>query len=271
MSNGLDDKHDEELPGMMAVAKFVAEQRWPHTMDAKAWADEFVKAFPGIDHGTMLGWFANAIMAGYDTAQSRFAQSAGRTIRSAIAYLDASKETRVGLRFDDDTELDLPIADFLAWLQENFAPSHGALEVRAVALKYAAGEISAAKFGEELGLVPSELHKFKAACGAFQDENGCGLLRPAVKAHERDYSGGRPNKPMSLGAYERAASVGVTPSHAEHIPDALFNGYTVYKELRAHELTNMTPQHVSAVLDAVVRLLRRTERTSSSDSTAKPR
>ena len=61
----------EELPGMLAVAKGVAEQKWPHTMDAKVWADEFAKQFPQIDHGLMLGWFANAIMAGYDTAQSR--------------------------------------------------------------------------------------------------------------------------------------------------------------------------------------------------------
>lgn len=62
---------NDELPGMLAVAKGIAEQRWPHTMDAKVWADEFVKLNPSADHGLMLGWFANAIMAGYDTAQSR--------------------------------------------------------------------------------------------------------------------------------------------------------------------------------------------------------
>ena len=39
--------------------------------DAKIWAEEFVKTVkkkPKIakDVGTMIGWFANAIMAGYD-------------------------------------------------------------------------------------------------------------------------------------------------------------------------------------------------------------
>ncbi len=64
---------DDDLPGMLAVAKGIVEQRWPHTMDAAVWAAEFVKMYPGIDEGTMIGWFANAIMAGYDTAQARAA------------------------------------------------------------------------------------------------------------------------------------------------------------------------------------------------------
>ena len=41
------------------------------TVDAKIWAQEWMKVIkknPNIatDEGTMLGWFANAIMAGYD-------------------------------------------------------------------------------------------------------------------------------------------------------------------------------------------------------------
>ena len=44
--------------------------------DAKIWAEEFVKAvnlMPTIatDEGTMIGWFANAIMAGYDYAKKQ--------------------------------------------------------------------------------------------------------------------------------------------------------------------------------------------------------
>lgn len=34
---------------------------WPHTIDAKAWADEFCKRNTATDHGAMIGWFANAI------------------------------------------------------------------------------------------------------------------------------------------------------------------------------------------------------------------
>jgi uncharacterized protein (DUF608 family) len=44
------------------------------TMDAQIWVAEWMKTIkehPGIptDEGAMLGWFANAIMAGYDAAQ----------------------------------------------------------------------------------------------------------------------------------------------------------------------------------------------------------
>lgn len=42
------------------------------TMDAQVWAAEFAKLFEGgecPDEGTMLGWFANAIMVGHDHAR----------------------------------------------------------------------------------------------------------------------------------------------------------------------------------------------------------
>lgn len=47
---------------------------WPHTFDGQAWAKEFirhVKTAPEIaaDEGTMISWFANAIMVGYDRAK----------------------------------------------------------------------------------------------------------------------------------------------------------------------------------------------------------
>jgi len=66
----------EELPGMLALSIAVAEQKWPHTVDAQVWAKEWMKTIkehPEIanDEGAMIGWFANAIMAGYDTAMSR--------------------------------------------------------------------------------------------------------------------------------------------------------------------------------------------------------
>ena len=37
--------------------------------DAQVWAKEFCKRNTSSDEGTMLGWFANAIMAGYDYAK----------------------------------------------------------------------------------------------------------------------------------------------------------------------------------------------------------
>lgn len=45
--------------------------------DAMAWAKEFVKRVkenPSIatDEGCMIGWFSNAIMAGYDEARQKY-------------------------------------------------------------------------------------------------------------------------------------------------------------------------------------------------------
>jgi len=41
------------------------------TIDAKVWTDEFCRLNAAADHGAMLGWFANAIMAGFDEANRR--------------------------------------------------------------------------------------------------------------------------------------------------------------------------------------------------------
>lgn len=71
----------DDLPGMLAVAQGVANQTFPHTMDARVWAREFATKHPGADEGDMIGWFANAIMAGYDTAQSRMPKTPVPEIR----------------------------------------------------------------------------------------------------------------------------------------------------------------------------------------------
>jgi len=42
---------------------------WPlPSFDARDWAEAFLKHNPncGIDEGTLIGWFANALMRGYD-------------------------------------------------------------------------------------------------------------------------------------------------------------------------------------------------------------
>lgn len=97
-----DDKNDQDLPGMLAVAKGVAEQRWPHTMDAAKWAEEFVKSYHPVGKDLsrpamnareaeelMLGWFANAIMAGYDTAQARSATTSAERVTDLGEHLRA--------------------------------------------------------------------------------------------------------------------------------------------------------------------------------------
>jgi hypothetical protein len=47
---------------------------WPQTFDGQTWAKEFIRHVqqrPEIatDEGTMIAWFANAIMVGYDRAK----------------------------------------------------------------------------------------------------------------------------------------------------------------------------------------------------------
>lgn len=47
---------------------------WPlPSFDARDWAEHFCKLFPncGLDEGAMIGWFANALMRGYDEGVSR--------------------------------------------------------------------------------------------------------------------------------------------------------------------------------------------------------
>jgi len=71
---------DTESPGMLALANAVSLQTWPHTIDARVWAEKWMKAIkdhPEIanDQAAMVGWFANAILAGYDTATMRMGKN----------------------------------------------------------------------------------------------------------------------------------------------------------------------------------------------------
>lgn len=54
------------------VAAPEGEAKLHDTMDAVVWAREFIRIFggkPSPDEGTMIGWFANAIMVGWDFAK----------------------------------------------------------------------------------------------------------------------------------------------------------------------------------------------------------
>ena len=60
------------------------------TTDAKLWADEFMKVKARLgeqkfDHAMMLGWFANAIMQGYDEGRRRAKADAQATVDLAKA------------------------------------------------------------------------------------------------------------------------------------------------------------------------------------------
>jgi len=47
------------------------------TMDAQEWAKEFIRIAPdATDEGSMIGWFANAIMTGYDAGARKEREAA---------------------------------------------------------------------------------------------------------------------------------------------------------------------------------------------------
>jgi hypothetical protein len=53
---------------------------WPQTFDSQTWAKEFIRHVKGrpeiaTDEATMIGWFANAIMVGYDRARQKSVSS----------------------------------------------------------------------------------------------------------------------------------------------------------------------------------------------------
>ena len=58
-----------------------------HSFDAKVWANEFCRMFPNMEKETMLGWFANAIMAGYDYKDNEKRIFKGRRIPDRENFL----------------------------------------------------------------------------------------------------------------------------------------------------------------------------------------
>jgi hypothetical protein len=49
---------------------------WPMpSFDARDWAQAFCKIHPEADEGDMIGWFANALMRGYDEGCKRILET----------------------------------------------------------------------------------------------------------------------------------------------------------------------------------------------------
>lgn len=58
-----DDSHEE------IIIQRVDENWFYHSFDARVWAHAFCEAHPEMDEQVMAGWFANALMRGYDEAR----------------------------------------------------------------------------------------------------------------------------------------------------------------------------------------------------------
>ena len=57
-----------------------------YTTDASIWASEFCKLNPSMDEGTMIGWFANAIVTTQDLMKQ---QSARKYKVDQVVYLNS--------------------------------------------------------------------------------------------------------------------------------------------------------------------------------------
>ena len=61
-----------EFEAEHAGAKPEDRPDWPlPSFDAQDWAKEFCRINPTMDEGTMVGWFANALMRGFDEHAAR--------------------------------------------------------------------------------------------------------------------------------------------------------------------------------------------------------
>lgn len=85
---------DDGPDGMLAYALAIRNPdrnnpNWPlPSFDAKDWAEAFCKTaeklgHPGIDEDWVMGWFANALMRGYDEHAMR-AAAADRQAKTAL-------------------------------------------------------------------------------------------------------------------------------------------------------------------------------------------
>ena len=80
--------------------------------DAHEWAIEFDRIYPDHrpDSDTMLGWFANAIMTGYDRGKNEAVAADRATIATLRAALDGLVETAEAVLASDALDPD----EFLA-------------------------------------------------------------------------------------------------------------------------------------------------------------
>ena len=93
------------------------------TMDAQQWARDFIETIntiptPVIDEDIMIGWFANAIMVGYDTAM--------RKIDHMELCTNPSCDKGKSLCQDGTSRVeDCPVCQGRGFKEKNNAPSKG--------------------------------------------------------------------------------------------------------------------------------------------------
>lgn len=68
---------------------------WPlPSFDARDWAEAFCKRFPAVPQDDAVGWFANALMRGYDERHAPCPASLGWMYAACCSLLDKGTDPR---------------------------------------------------------------------------------------------------------------------------------------------------------------------------------
>lgn len=68
---------------------------WPlPSFDARDWAEAFCKRYPVMEQDVMVGWFANALMRGYDERRAPDPASLGWMHAACCILLDNGEDPR---------------------------------------------------------------------------------------------------------------------------------------------------------------------------------
>lgn len=115
------------------------------TIDAKLWADEFMATKQRLgdaefDHAMMLGWFANAIMRGYDEGKRLGAADAQATIAALQARVQELEQW-----VQDQSTANLETMRHMDEMQSRAMEAESQLTQRTAELEAANGSIEAAR------------------------------------------------------------------------------------------------------------------------------
>ena len=107
-------------PLLGAEPELVDQARLLSSTDAMVWAEEFHKVYPECDQGTMIGWFANAMMTMHDEGRMRAARAIAEHLEGMKPLLE-----EFGYRADVPAEVvDDPEPDFHSILSDLMTAIH---------------------------------------------------------------------------------------------------------------------------------------------------
>lgn len=112
------------FPWIKLKAGDKAMSKVPSSFDARDWADEFCliakeKFGLDIDNGWMIGWFANAIMRGYDKRESQI-EKLRKACKKAYDFVDDEFNNKIIVEMDGSFGLHSDLGEALGFLDPDF-------------------------------------------------------------------------------------------------------------------------------------------------------